>query len=284
MTKPASQEVPQSQPVSDPWREFTPGLWQKEINIREFIQQNYTPYEGDESFLSPATARTKKIWQRLNELFIEERKKGVLDVSQIPGSITAHGPGYIDRDNEVIVGLQTEAPLKRAIMPNGGLRMVLNALKTYGYEPDPHVVDAFTKYRKTHNDGVFDAYTADVRRCRSSHVLTGLPDAYGRGRIIGDYRRVPLYGVSRLIERKQQEKASLDSAMSTDDIIRDREELSEQIRSLKELLEMAKTYGFDISGPATNAKEAVQWLYLGYLAAVKEQNGNGKRKRSLMTL
>ena len=197
----------------------------------------------------------------------------MLDVSQIPSSITAHAPGYIDRDNEVIVGLQTDAPLKRAIMPNGGFRMVATALKTYGYEPDPHVVEAFTKYRKTHNDGVFDAYTADIRRCRSSHVLTGLPDAYGRGRIIGDYRRVALYGVSRLIEHKQREKNSLDSEPSTEDIIRDREELSEQIRALKELQKMAAAYGFDISGPARTAREAVQWLYFGYLAGVKEQNG-----------
>ena len=249
------------------------GLWQNEINVRDFIQQNYTPYEGDESFLAPATGRTRKIWARLNELFVEERKKGVLDVSQIPSSITAHGPGYIDRENEVIVGLQTEAPLKRAIMPNGGLRLVVNALKAYGYEPDPAVVEAFSKYRKTNNDAVFDAYTDEVRRCRSSHVLTGLPDAYGRGRIIGDYRRVPLYGVARLIEHKQAERRTLDSAMSTDDIIRDREELSEQIRALHELKQMAAGYGFDISGPARNAREAVQWLYFGYLAAVKEQNG-----------
>ena len=255
------------------WQGFKTGLWQTEINVRDFIQQNYEPYEGDESFLALATARTKKIWNRLNELFVEERKKGVLDISQIPSSITAHAPGYIDRDNEVIVGLQTEAPLKRAIMPTGGLRMVLSSLKAYGYEPDPHVVEAFTKYRKTHNEGVFDAYTTDVRRCRSSHILTGLPDAYGRGRIIGDYRRVALYGVGRLIERKQEEKQSLDSAMSTDDIIRDREELSEQIRALKELQKMASSYGFDISAPARTAREAVQWLYFGYLAAVKEQNG-----------
>src|SRR5882757_6616014 len=265
-------EIKQESTVS-PWHGFKTGLWQKEINVRDFIQQNYEPYEGDESFLAPATERTKKMWDRLNELFVEERKKGVLDVSQIPSSITAHNPGYIDRNNEVIVGLQTEAPLKRAIMPNGGFRMVVNALKTYGYVPDPHVVEAFTKYRKTHNEGVFDAYTADVRRCRSSHILTGLPDAYGRGRIIGDYRRVPLYGVSRLIERKQEEKRSLDSAMSTDEIVRDREELSEQIRALKELQQMASSYGFDISAPASNAQEAVQWLYFGYLAAVKEQNG-----------
>ena len=259
--------------TSTAWRGFQPGLWQKEINVRDFIQQNYTPYEGNESFLAPATDRTRKIWARLNELFVEERKKGVLDVSQIPSSITSHSPGYIDQENEIIVGLQTEAPLKRAIMPNGGFRMVLNALRTYGYEPNPHVVETFTKYRKTHNEAVFDAYTPDIRRCRSSHILTGLPDAYGRGRIIGDYRRVALYGVNRLIERKQEEKRALDTAMSSDDIIRDREELSEQIRALKELQQMAANYGFDISGPAGTAREAVQWLYFGYLAAVKEQNG-----------
>ncbi|HET7873139.1 MAG TPA: formate C-acetyltransferase [Terriglobales bacterium] len=259
--------------VGSPWQGFKPGLWQKEINVRDFIQENYDPYEGDGGFLAPATDRTRKLWGRLNSLFAEERKKGVLEISQIPASITAHGPGYIDRNNEVIVGLQTDAPLKRAIMPNGGLRMVLNALKAYGYEPDPHVVEAFTKYRKTHNDAVFDAYTADVRRCRSSHILTGLPDAYGRGRIIGDYRRVALYGVARLIQKKQEEKQSLDSAMSTDEIIRDREELSEQVRALKELQLMASSYGVDVSKPARNAGEAVQWLYFGYLAAVKEQNG-----------
>jgi len=263
----------QAEKMTSPWTGFQPGLWQTEINVRDFIQQNYKQYEGDDSFLAPATNRTKMIWSRLNELFLEERKKGVLDVSLIPSSITAHGPGYIDKENEIIVGLQTEAPLKRAIMPNGGFRMVANALKTYGYKLDQHIVDAFTKYRKTHNDAVFDAYTADIRLCRSSHILTGLPDAYGRGRIIGDYRRVSLYGVARLIARKQQEKESLDSLQSTDEIIRDREELSEQIRALKELQQMAKSYGFDISGPARDAREAVQWLYLGYLAAVKEQNG-----------
>jgi formate C-acetyltransferase len=268
--------APQAQATTDatsPWQGFRTGLWRTEINVRDFIQQNYEPYDGDESFLKPATARTLQIWDTLTKLFVEERKKGVLDVSQVPSSITAHAPGYIDKAHEIIVGLQTDAPLKRAIMPNGGFRMVASALKTYGYEPDPHVVEAFTKYRKTHNDGVFDAYTADVRRCRSSHVLTGLPDAYGRGRIIGDYRRVALYGVNRLVEHKQQEKAALDLVHSTDDIIRDREELSEQIRALKELLKMAASYGFDISGPARSAKEAVQWLYFGYLAGVKEQNG-----------
>src|SRR5947208_1049971 len=268
----AAQEIAR-QKTPPAWTGFNTGLWQKQINVRDFIQQNYDPYDGDASFLARATERTKEIWARLNALFTEERRKGVLDVSQIPSSITAHAPGYIDKDNEVIVGLQSEALLKRAIMPNGGFRMVVNALKTYGYVPDPHVVEAFTKYRKTHNEGVFDAYTADVRRCRSSHILTGLPDAYGRGRIIGDYRRVALYGVARLIARKQEEKRALDDAMSTDVIIRDREELSEQIRALKELQQMATAYGFDISRPAGNAREAVQWLYFGYLAAVKEQNG-----------
>ncbi len=255
------------------WKGFNDGIWQKEINIRDFIQQNYLPYTGDESFLTTVTDRTKLIWNKLNALFIEERKKGVLDISQIPGSINSHEPGYIDRENEIIVGLQTEAPLKRAIMPNGGFRMVMSSLNTYGYEPDPHIVDIFTKYRKTHNEGVFDAYTPDIRRCRSSHILTGLPDSYGRGRIIGDYRRVAVYGVARLIEIKEKEKNSLDSELSTDEIIRDREELSEQIKSLKELLLMAKSYGFDISVPAATAKEAVQWLYFGYLGAVKDQNG-----------
>jgi formate C-acetyltransferase len=252
---------------------FEPGLWTKEINVRNFIQNNYTPYLGDESFLEGPTKRTSGVWKKLTDLFVEERKKGVLDVSQIPSSITAHGPGYIDKKNELIVGLQTDAPLKRAIMPNGGLKMVTNGLEAFGFKPDPHVVEIFSKYRKTHNSGVFDAYTADVRRCRSSHVLTGLPDAYGRGRIIGDYRRVALYGVDRLIARKAEEKASLDAQWSTDDIIRDREELSEQLRALDELKEMAAKYGFDISRPAISAIEAVQWLYFGYLAGVKEQNG-----------
>jgi formate C-acetyltransferase len=271
----ATSVTPQKSPVESQssWRGFRLGLWQKEINVRDFIQHNYEPYEGDESFLTGATERTRAIWNRLNELFVEERREGVLDVSQIPSSITAHPPGYIDREKEIIVGLQTDAPLKRAIMPNGGLRMVVSSLKAYGYEPDPHVVEAFSKYRKTHNYAVFDAYTADIRKCRNSHILTGLPDAYGRGRIIGDYRRVALYGIARLIERKEQEKRALDAAMSTEDIIRDREELSEQIRALKELQQMASAYGFDISRPAASGREAVQWLYFAYLAAVKEQNG-----------
>jgi formate C-acetyltransferase len=269
-TKKKEIELPDTK---EAWRGFKPGLWQRDINVRWFLQQNYTPFDGDDSFLARATERTKRIWKKLEDLFVEERKKSVLDVSLIPSSITAHAPGYIDKDNEVIVGLQTDAPLKRAIMPNGGFRMVLTSLKTYGYEAPQEIIDTFTKYRKTHNDGVFDAYTADIRACRSSHILTGLPDAYGRGRIIGDYRRVPLYGVARLVKEKEREKAALDSEMSTESIIRDREELSEQIRALKELQEMAKNYGFDISGPARNAKEAVQWLYFAYLAAVKEQNG-----------
>lgn len=269
----AATAAPMKHDVPEAWQGFRPGLWQKDINVRDFIQQNYTPYHGDEKFLAPATARTQKLWKQLEEMFVEERSKGVLDVSQIPSSILAHAPGYIDQPNEIIVGLQTDAPLKRAIMPNGGLRMVISALKAYGHEPDAQVVETFSKYRKTHNDGVFDAYTADVCKCRSSRILTGLPDAYGRGRIIGDYRRVALYGVNRLIERKQQERAELDSAMSTDEIIRDREELAEQARALNELMRMAKNYGFDISAPARTAREAVQWLYFGYLAGVKEQNG-----------
>jgi len=266
-------EPPTSRAEDAAWAGFRRSLWDREVDVRDFIQQNVEPYYGDESFLAGPTPRTQAIWAKLEALFVEERAKSVLDISQIPSSITAHEPGYIDQANEIIVGLQTDAPLKRAIMPNGGFRLVLTALKTYGYEPDPAVVETFTKHRKTHNDAVFDAYTSDIRRCRSSHILTGLPDAYGRGRIIGDYRRVTLYGVDRLIARKKEEKAALDDAWSTDEIIRDREELAEQIRALGELKEMAAKYGFDISGPAKTAKEAVQWLYFGYLAGVKEQNG-----------
>jgi formate C-acetyltransferase len=201
----SSAAQPLKTPDGNPWLGFRDGLWTKEINVRDFIQENVRPYYGGDEFLSGPTRRTTALWAKLQALFIEERKKGVLDISQIPSSITAHDAGYIDKENEIIVGLQTDAPLKRAIMPNGGFRLVLNALKTYHYEPDPAVVETFTKYRKTHNDAVFDAYTADMRRCRSSHVLTGLPDAYGRGRIIGDYRRVALYGVDRLIARKKEE-------------------------------------------------------------------------------
>src|SRR5262245_57297126 len=245
---------------SDPWRDFIGGWWQNHVDVREVIQKNYTPYEGDESFLAGATERTKKLWQKLSPLFEEERKKGVLAVSQAPSGILAHEPGYIDRDAEIIVGLQTDAPLKRAIMPFGGWRVVEASLKAYGIEPDPKVGEIFTKYRKTHNDGVFDAYTADIRRCRNSHLITGLPDAYGRGRIIGDYRRVALYGVDFLVAQRQHDKVLLDDRHSSEDVIRLREEIAEQIRALEELKELGKSYGFDISRPATNAREAVQWL------------------------
>ncbi|OKL54898.1 formate C-acetyltransferase [Bowdeniella nasicola] len=260
--------------IPEAWRGFTTGRWNDSIDVRDFIQRNYTPYEGGADFLSGATERTTHIWDELSKMFPEERKKGVYDVDpHTPAGITAHAPGYIDKDEELIVGLQTDAPLKRAIMPYGGWRMVEGALKTYGYEVDPVVRDIFTKYRKTHNQGVFDVYPPDVRKARSAHIVTGLPDAYGRGRIIGDYRRVALYGVDRLIEAKQAERCVLDKVRSTEDIIRDREENTEQIRALQELKQMAASYGYDISGPAKNAHEAIQWLYFAYLAAVKEQNG-----------
>jgi formate C-acetyltransferase len=258
----------------DAWRGFAPGPWTEQVDVRDFIQRNYAPYTGDASFLAGPTARTTGIWSKLLAMFPAERERGIHDVdASTPSTITSHAPGYIDEANELIVGLQTDAPLKRAIIPNGGWRMVENALRTYGYEPDPDVKKIFTQYRKTHNDGVFDVYPPDVRKARSSHIITGLPDAYGRGRIIGDYRRVPLYGVDALIEAKRAEKSELDLERSTEDIIRDREELAEQIRALGELKAMAASYGYDISRPATTAREAVQWLYFAYLAAVKEQNG-----------
>lgn len=260
-----------SQPA---WNGFVAGPWVDRVDVRDFIQRNYTPYLGDDSFLTGATERTTGIWAKLSAMFPAEREKGIYDVDQhTPSTITSHAAGYIDQDNEVIVGLQTDAPLKRAIMPNGGYRMVEKSLETYGYEPDPIVAEIFTKYRKTHNDGVFDVYPPAVRAARSSHIITGLPDAYGRGRIIGDYRRVALYGVDALIAAKKLERAELDMERSSADVIRDREENAEQIRALGELKAMAKTYGYDISGPATTGREAVQWLYFGYLAAVKEQNG-----------
>ncbi|MXP23619.1 formate C-acetyltransferase [Gordonia sp. HNM0687] len=256
------------------WRGFTPGDWCDAIDVRDFIQRNHTPYEGDDSFLRGPTARTVELWEKLSAMFPEERRKGVYDIDfQTPAAITAHGPGYIDRHREVIVGLQTDAPLKRAIMPFGGWRMVVNALETYGYPVDPNLEKVFTAYRKTHNDGVFDVYPPAVRAARANHIVTGLPDAYGRGRIIGDYRRVALYGVDALIEGKKIDRLELDMERSTSEVIRDREENSEQIAALGELKQMASAYGFDISGPATNAREAVQWMYFGYLAAVKEQNG-----------
>lgn len=256
------------------WHGFQDGPWRDAIDVRDFVQRNYTPYEGDASFLAGPTERTTSVWAKLSEMFPEEREKGVYDVdATTPSSITAHAPGYIDEGNEVIVGLQTDAPLKRAIMPFGGWRMVETSLKTYGYEVDETLKEIFTKYRKTHNDGVFDVYPPNVRAARSSHIVTGLPDAYGRGRIIGDYRRVALYGVDALIEGKKLERAEMDMERSTEDIIREREENAEQVRALKELKAMAASYGYDISKPATNGREAVQWLYFAYLAAVKEQNG-----------
>jgi formate C-acetyltransferase len=258
----------------DPWRGFVSGPWQDGINVRDFIQRNYTPYDGDDSFLQGATERTTALWARLTAMFPVERERGIYDVdADTPSSITAHKPGYIDKDSELVVGLQTDAPLKRAIVPNGGWRMVEDSLKTYGYEPNQTVKEIFTKYRKTHNQGVFDVYPPNVRAARSSHIITGLPDAYGRGRIIGDYRRVALYGVDGLVQGKKLERLELDMERSVEDVIRDREENTEQIRALGELKQMAASYGFDISRPAATAQEAVQWLYFGYLAAVKEQNG-----------
>lgn len=260
--------------TTEAWRNFVAGPWCDAIDVRDFIQRNYTEYTGDSSFLAGATERTLGIWAKLTAMFPEERAKGIYDVdTHVPGTITSHAAGYIDQANELIVGLQTDAPLKRAMIPNGGWRMVETSLKTYGYEPDEQVKKIFTQYRKTHNQGVFDAYPPNVRAARSSHIITGLPDAYGRGRIIGDYRRVALYGIDALIAGKKIERAELDMERSVEDVIRAREENAEQIRALQELKAMAASYGCDISGPATNAREAVQWLYFAYLGAVKEQNG-----------
>jgi formate C-acetyltransferase len=256
------------------WRSFVAGPWSDAIDVRDFIQRNYTPYMGDAAFLAGPTARTTGIWAKLTAMFPEERERGIYDVDpHTPGTITSHAPGYIDQANELIVGLQTDAPLKRAIIPNGGWRMVETSLKAYGFEPDQNVKKIFTEYRKTHNAGVFDVYPPNVRAARSSHIITGLPDAYGRGRIIGDYRRVALYGVDALIAAKKLERVELDMERSVEDVIRDREENAEQIRALAELKVMAATYGCDISRPAANAHEAVQWLYFAYLGSVKEQNG-----------
>src|SRR5664279_329978 len=260
--------------TAEPWRGFRGQGWREAIDVRQFLQDNYTPYDGDGAFLTGPTARTTGVWAKLTALFPRERERGVYDVdNHIPSSITAHPPGYIDRDAELIVGLQTDAPLRRASMPNGGWRVVETGLATYGYEVDPRLKEIFTKYRKTHNDGVFDAYTAEILAARKAHIVTGLPDAYGRGRIIGDYRRVALYGTDRLIVAKQQEKHLLDAAHSSEDIIRDREELAEQIRALGELATMAGSYGCYVTRPAVNGQEAIQWMYFGFLAADKEQNG-----------
>ena len=258
------------------WEGFEKGDWQREINVRDFIQRNYTPYEGDESFLTGPTEKTKKLWDEVLELYKKEHNAegGVLDIdTKTISTVSSHEAGYIDKDLEDIVGLQTDSPLKRAIMPFGGIRIVEQSCKAYGREVDPEVDKIFHTVRKTHNDGVFSVYTPDIRAARSNHLLTGLPDGYGRGRIIGDYRRVALYGVDALIAEKQEELDILNVDELTEEVIREREEISEQINALKQLKVMAEKYGFDISEPASNAKEAVQWLYFGYLGAIKDQNG-----------
>ena len=259
----------------DEWKNFKGGRWEKEIDVRDFIQNNYTPYEGDDSFLVDATDRTKKLWNEVLKLYEQERENGgVLDAdTKTPSAINAYEAGYIDKDLEQIVGLQTDAPLKRAIMPNGGIRIVEKSAESYGLKVDPETDYIYHNLRKTHNDGVFSVYTPDIRAARSSHLLTGLPDGYGRGRIIGDYRRVALYGVDALIAEKKDELEVLDVDEFTEDVIREREEISDQIKALNDLKAMAAKYGFDISVPAKNAKEAVQWLYFGYLGAIKDQNG-----------
>lgn len=256
------------------WQGFAPGQWMKQVDVRDFLQHNYSPYEGDGAFLAGPSQRTTQLWQQVTQLMLQEREKGILDVdTSVPTSLTAHAPGYIDADLEQIVGLQTDQPLKRAIMPLGGIRIVKKSLEAYGYQLDPATEETFSRYRKTHNDGVFDAYTRSMRLARHSGIITGLPDAYGRGRIIGDYRRVALYGVDALIDDKKQQQESLEVGAMTEEVIRLREELSEQIKALFELKEMASRYGFEIGQPAANSREAVQWTYFGYLGAVKEQNG-----------
>jgi formate C-acetyltransferase len=256
------------------WINFNEGQWTRSIDVRNFIQLNYTAYEGNDNFLVGATEATTKLWEEVSELFKKERENGVLDVdTETISGINEYNAGYIDKAFEKIVGVQTDAPLKRAVMPFGGVRMAENAAKSYGYEINPKISEIFTKYRKSHNQGVFDAYTDDMRLARKSGVITGLPDAYGRGRIIGDYRRVALYGVDRLIQDKIAQKKSLEVRCIDEDVIRLREELSDQIVALKELKGLAETYGLNISGPATNAKEAIQWLYFGFLGAIKDQNG-----------
>ncbi len=254
--------------------DFVGGKWQSEINVRDFIQKNYTPYDGDSSFLAGPTEATTKLWQECCDLFKKERENGgVLDMdTKIVSTITSHKAGYIDKSLEQIVGLQTDKPLKRSLQPFGGIRMAETSCKSYGYEVDPEITEIFTKYRKTHNQGVFDCYTPEMRKARHAAILTGLPDAYGRGRIIGDYRRIALYGIDRLIEDKKEQHASLDGEMRPEKI-QLKEELAEQIRALQEMAELGDEYGFDIRKPASNAKEAIQWLYFGYLSAVKEQNG-----------
>ena len=261
--------------MGEQWRGFQPGVWMREINVRDFIQKNYTPYDGDDAFLAGPTANTQKLWDQVMELNQKEREAGgVLDMdTKVISTITSHGPGYLDKELETIVGFQTDKPFKRSLQPYGGIRMAMKACADNGYQVDPQIVEFFTKHRKTHNDGVFDAYTPEMRACRSSHIITGLPDAYGRGRIIGDYRRVALYGVDYLIQCKKEDKRKLGMELMDAEKIRQLEELYQQINFLGKLKEMALLYGFDISQPAKNAREAVQWLYFGYLGAIKEQNG-----------
>ena len=256
------------------YRNFKGTKWQNEININNFILENYTEYSGNESFLEGPTEATNQLWKLLSEMFLEEKKNGIYDAeTRIPSQIDAYGAGYINKDLEKIVGVQTDKPLKRAIFPNGGLRMVQQSLEEYGYKLDETTAEIFTKYRRTHNEGVFAAYTDSIRRARSNGLLTGLPDAYGRGRIIGDYRRVALYGIDRLISEREKRFKECDPIVMTDDLIRLREELSTQIQALKALKRMAASYGFDISQPAKNAQEAIQWTYFAYLGAIKDQNG-----------
>ncbi len=261
--------------MKEQWQGFKPGAWAERVDVRDFIQKNYRPYDQGPEFLTGPSERTRVLWEKVLDLLAAERRKGgVLDIdTSIVSMITSHLPGYIDKENEIIVGLQTDKPLKRALMPSGGIRMVVGAAKAYGYDLDKQIEDFYTRHRKTHNQAVFDAYTEEMRRARKAGIITGLPDAYGRGRIIGDYRRVPLYGADFLIADKEAALKHIEYEIMEEDLIRAREEVSEQIRALKEMKEMASTYGFDISGPAGSAAEAVQWLYFGYLAAVKEQNG-----------
>ena len=263
---------------NEQWAGFEGRIWKEEINVRDFIQKNYKPYDGDESFLADPTDATNKLWGRLQELQKEERAKGgVLDMeTEVVAGLTAYGPGYIDeslKEFEKVVGLQTDKPLKRAFMPYGGIKMAEQSCENYGYTPNPELHKIFTEYHKTHNQGVFDAYTPEMRKARSSHIITGLPDTYGRGRIVGDYRRVALYGIDYLMEEKAKDLANCGDGTMTDEVIRLREEITEQHRALGEMKKMAASYGYDISKPAKDAREAVQWLYFGYLSAIKTQNG-----------
>jgi formate C-acetyltransferase len=257
------------------WKGFKGDKWRKSVDTRDFIQENYTEYTGDDSFLEPIAPSTDKLWTKLQELFeVQHQQNGVYDMdNNIPATITSHEPGYLIKEEEKIVGLQTDVPLKQAFMPFGGINMANNSLSSNGYEVDPEMSKIFTEWRKTHNQGVFDAYTPEMRAARKNKIITGLPDAYGRGRIIGDYRRIALYGMDYLIAEKKKDLSNTGNKVMTDDVIRLREEIAEQIRAMADLKEMASTYGFDISKPAANAQEAIQWLYFGYLGAIKSQNG-----------